>query len=152
MPHQCKPLPPASDLWEWYSYNPLTGELFSRRRNRSKSLGSTTHSGYVVLMNQGRQLYMHRVIWKWVTGADANETLDHKNQIRDDNRFENLAPASFLEQARNRSSVVLNPDKVRQIRARLSNGERPGQIHADFGCSRETIVAVQKNRIWKDVA
>ena len=67
-------------------------------------------------MNQGRQLYMHRVIWKWVTGADANETLDHKNQIRDDNRFENLAPASFLEQSRNRSSVVLNPDKVRQIR------------------------------------
>ena len=95
---------------------------------------------------------MHRVIWKWVTGADASETLDHKNQIRHDNRFENLAPASFLEQSRNRSCVVLNPDKVQQIRARLANGERPGQIHADFGCSRETVVAVQKNRIWKDVS
>ena len=154
MPQQCRPLPHAADVWEWYSFNPLTGDVYSRRRNRKRPIGSMNASGYLILgrAQHGHQIALHRLVWKWVTGNDPADTIDHINNNRADNRFWNLKEATDLHQARNRSNVKLNPDKVRQIRARLASGERPGQIHADFGCSRETVVAVQKNRIWKDVA
>ena len=147
-----KPLPSAADLWEWYSFNPLTGEVFSRRRNR-KALGSLTRSGYLILgrAHHGSQLTIHRLVWKWITGNDPDGTIDHINRNRSDNRHWNLKLATVQEQNRNKRNIKLNPDKVRQIRARIEAGELPGAIAPDFGVSRETVVAVKQRRIWKDV-
>ena len=106
MPLKSKPLPPAADLWERYSYNPLTGELFSLKRPWRPALGSVTKLGYRELT-----VYWHgpkttwqaaRVIWKWVTGEDPKETIDHIDRNPGNNRFWNLRDADWSTQMKNR--------------------------------------------------
>ena len=146
-----RPLPSAADLREWYSFNPLNGKIYSRRRNRKSALGCLDRKGYLILMAAGRQLFIHRVIWKWMTGNDPVGSIDHKNQVRHDNSIWNLRDVSVRDQNRNRSNVRLNPEKVLLIRARLASGEKAPTIAPDFGISPEAVTAIRTGRTWKDV-
>jgi hypothetical protein len=49
-----------------------------------------------------------RVIWKWVTGKDPTEQVDHENRNSGDNRWENLREADHDQNARNRSLPANN--------------------------------------------
>jgi hypothetical protein len=107
MPLQAKPLPPAADLWERYSYNPLTGELFSRVQPKRKALG-TSHrrAGHLetrlLWCEPQRCAQIHRIIWKWVTGEEPGYTIDHINRVPWDNRIWNLRVADWSTQMLNR--------------------------------------------------
>ena len=107
MPLQAKPLPPAADLWERYSYNPLTGELFSRIQPKRKALG-TSHqrAGHLetrlLWATPPRCAQIHRIIWKWVTGEEPGYTIDHINRVPWDNRIWNLRVADWSTQMKNR--------------------------------------------------
>ena len=88
-----KELPAASELWERFEYNPLTGDLYSTRRSGYKpgeSAGSLDKDGYLV--TGASRFRNHRLIWKWVTGTDvpAGMTIDHVNRCRTDNSWANL--------------------------------------------------------------
>ena len=107
MPLKSRQLPPAADLWERYSYNPLTGELFSRLHPKRKALGtSKPRAGHL----ETRLLWteppmcaqIHRIIWKWVTGEEPGYTIDHINRIPWDNHFWNLRVADWSTQMLNR--------------------------------------------------
>ena len=107
MPLQTKPLPPAADLWERYSYNPLTGELFSRIQPKRKALGtSKPRAGHLetrlLWCEPQRCAQIHRIIWKWVTGEEPGYTVDHINRVPWDNRFWNLRVADWSTQMLNR--------------------------------------------------
>ena len=106
MPLQAKPLPPAADLWERYSYNPLTGELFSRLHLKRRALGSKKKNGYLetrlLWAEQPMCAQIHRIIWKWVTGEEPGYTIDHINRIPSDNRIRNLRVADWSTQMLNR--------------------------------------------------
>lgn len=50
------------------------------------------------------RLYLaHRVIWLIQTGEWPKEQIDHRNKIRTDNRWENLACASNAENSKNKT-------------------------------------------------
>ena len=104
MPFKPKALPPVADLWERYSYNPLTGELFSLRRPSLPAVGRPDKSGYLVINMRGvpGKTSLHRLIYKWVHGTEPGETIDHINRVRDDNRFWNLREADWATQLENR--------------------------------------------------
>jgi hypothetical protein len=94
-----KPLPPAADLWDLFSYNPLTGELFWRvpksGRQLSKPAGTNSH-GYRKIMLNRKPYLVHRVIWVWVTGRDpGNLFTDHIDLNRANNRWWNLRLADI---------------------------------------------------------
>ena len=107
MPFEPKALPPAADLWERYSYNPLTGELFSLKHPKRKAFGYKDKNGYlqsVIRWHGSKQNVMiHRVIWKWVHGLEPGVTIDHINRQRSDNRFWNLRIADWVTQMNNRA-------------------------------------------------
>lgn len=106
MPIKPKALPPAADLWERYAYNPLTGTLHSLRHPKRKGFGYKDKSGYlntVIDWHGTRQNVMiHRLVWKWVTGEEPGDTIDHIDRDRSNNRFWNLRIADWSIQMRNR--------------------------------------------------
>ena len=106
MPFEPKPLPSAADIWERYSYDPLTGELHSRRHPKRKGFGYKDRSGYMATVvrwhGHTQNVMIHRLVWKWVTGEEPGETIDHIDRNRSNNRFWNLRVASWSTQMQNR--------------------------------------------------
>lgn len=101
-----KKLPIASDLNERFLYSESNGELTYRtdsgyRIKAGMRAGSIKRNGYRQVSINGKVYAEHRLIWRMVTGQDPGElTVDHINEIKDDNRFDNLRLATEKEQAR----------------------------------------------------
>lgn len=104
-----RPLPSVAELWELFSYNPLTGELFWRVRRSSQTrldvpAGFVNASGYWSIKMDGFQLLTHRLVWAWVTGTDPGKVqIDHKDQNKTNNRIWNLR---LCTDAQNRANIL----------------------------------------------
>ena len=95
-----------SDAAKVIKYDPDSGEV--TRTDRKGGGGSTDAYGYRILKYKGHQLKLHRVIWRLMTGKDPVGVVDHKNGIRDDNRWTNLQDIS---QAENVKRTKRKPNK-----------------------------------------
>lgn len=106
MPFKPRQLPDAADLWERYAYNPLTGQVFSRLHPKRKALGYCSRLGYMQTVirwhGEVQNVFIHRLVWKWVHGSEPGETIDHINRVRSDNRAWNLRIADMFVQRSNR--------------------------------------------------
>jgi len=153
MPYKVTKLPPAADLWERYSINPLTGELFSLKRpNSNKPLGRS-RDGYIRLNLKwcGIEAGAHRLVWKWFTGFDPSNTIDHINRNRSDNRIWNLREADMTMQNRNHSRCLLTVEQVAEIKRLLNAGESQSSIGRRYGVGNTTIHEIAKGRNWSSV-
>jgi hypothetical protein len=105
-----KPLPAAEELWELFDYKPLTGELVwrikaGRRVHVGDVAGCLKPRGYYEICWKQRNYTNHRVVWKWVTGADPGAMhIDHINRIKHDNRHWNLRLATGTQNRHNRAA------------------------------------------------
>lgn len=61
-------------------------------------------NGYLSGVIDCVRIHAHRAAWAWSTGQWPDETIDHKNRDRLDNRLVNLRAASFSDQIRNTTS------------------------------------------------
>jgi hypothetical protein len=88
-------------------YSPRTGRRYwrvkvsSHVRAGEETALSVDGSGYRQIMYRGRHYNAARLAWFYMTGVWP-ETIDHKNQQRDDDRWVNLRSASWKEQSWNR--------------------------------------------------
>ena len=114
------PLPSAEELHILFSYNPETGAIIRKklpddypvppnvRPSLDKLVGvpitTQLSNGYRVLSIKGRKFYVHRVIWKMMTGEDPPFFIDHINGIPNDNRGANLRTATPRENVFNRGA------------------------------------------------
>jgi hypothetical protein len=79
-----------------YALNQVYCSGTCRNMARSKSARSMDRHGYIVLRRyrsrKASQVYEHRVVMEEHIGRrlTADETVHHKNGVRDDNRIENL--------------------------------------------------------------
>lgn len=115
-----KDLPDPSYLHECFEYNPRTGCLKWRKRRplahfKSQHGSDTWHGrypgaiagtanhpdGYVRVRLGSRKALAHRIIWVLMTGEEAPE-IDHRNGIRNDNRWRNLRAATSQQNTWNR--------------------------------------------------
>ncbi len=93
-----------------FHYDQETGALswkepYDYRRRGGALITDCCVHGYLrVHPYRGISWKAHRVIWKWMTGEDA-ETVDHINRNRADNRWCNLRNATQKQQNNNRRTV-----------------------------------------------
>ena len=103
-----RPLPALEVLQENFAYEPLTGTLRWRISPWKSSVqagdiaGSTKANGYLRVMLNKKQLLVHRVVWKLMTGDEPPEVIDHINRNRSDNRWENLRSSDMQRNQGNR--------------------------------------------------
>lgn len=105
-----KPLPPQDFLRECFLYDRDTGTLTRRWRPRShfattarqnqynganaeKICSSKDSDGYIQISFDGQLYFAARLIWKMEMNEEP-ATVDHRNNILDDNRWDNLRAAS----------------------------------------------------------
>ena len=74
----------------WQAYGDPLAPL--RRGRDGSGYRGYNHDGYVVLKSRGTQIFEHRAVMEDVLGRALlpEETVHHKNGVRDDNRPENL--------------------------------------------------------------
>lgn len=97
------------ELRDLFDYDAASGILTWRKGKRKGfTAGGAGNAGYlyVHVTSEKRNLRVHRIIWKWVTGEEPTLDIDHKNRNRADNRWENLRA---LTRAQNRRHY--NPPK-----------------------------------------
>lgn len=124
-----QPLPSLEYLRKRFDYNCYTGELtwkVLREKDSSYSPSKTKmfntrwaglKAGHEFLETGGdrtmqvrldkKSYYVHRIIFKWVTGKDA-ELVDHENGVRIDNRWKNLRNVSNAVNAKNCKMHIKN--------------------------------------------
>ena len=113
------PLPTADYLRECLSYDPETGILMWKERPpehfaneglwlrwntrwAGKPAGGVMNHGYVTIKINAQPYLAHRIIWKWMTGEDPSDQIDHEKQDRTDNRWTKLRAATHGQNMINR--------------------------------------------------
>ena len=77
-----------------------------RKANRTKigdEAGCTEVQGYRVIKINDKLYKTHILIWLWYFGELPPNQIDHINQVRDDNRIENLRSVTQQQNLRNKS-------------------------------------------------
>lgn len=109
-----------------YIIDPDTGTMAKIQTN----MGSVISNGYVSVWFNGKNDYMHRVIWEFVNGPiPEGMVIDHINGVRSDNRIQNLRLATPSQNAQNRTRSKNNKSGVKGI----SFHQRDKKWHANIG-------------------
>ena len=85
-----------------YWYNPVTGEMISRRTNRPTGW---LDNGYLYISIKGKDYKVHRLIWMYLNNRWPNEMIDHINGIKTDNSLENLREVTAKQNSENRNKI-----------------------------------------------
>ena len=125
MPQVYKRLPDVAELWNRYSYNPLTGNLHHRLTGPGRTfdavVGSFNLKGYRAVNirknKRKEQFLVARVTWAWHHGKDPGDIeVDHQDRCRSNNRISNLRLATGSQQ---------NANSVRPKASGLPRGVHP---------------------------
>jgi len=118
-------LPEVEELHRLFRYDSETGKLYwkispSPRVKRGDEAGSLNPSGYRLLNIKNKSYKVHRVIYKMCHKVEPPAFIDHINEIKTDNRIENLREIDHghnLRRSKKGSGVVNPHGKVKKYRA-----------------------------------
>ena len=89
-------------------YDPETGEFRwiknYHRRKRGDVAGTEMDHGYIRIKIDQKPYRAHRLAWFYMTGEWPKDQIDHKNNIRSDNRWSNLREAANSQNVSNRKT------------------------------------------------
>ena len=101
----------AEQLREVVDYDPATGEFrwkANRKDRIGRAVGRIQSGGYRQILIGETRYMAHRLAWLYMTGAWPAHTVDHRNGIRDDNRWHNLRDATQGENCQNQRQAHAN--------------------------------------------
>ena len=105
-----------SELKELLSYCPETGIFtWKKRRGGSAKKGSAAgwlSNGYTRIAVNGKEFAAHRLAWLYQFGTLPNDSIDHINHERSDNRISNLRECTTSDNAKNMSMHKSNSSGV----------------------------------------
>jgi hypothetical protein len=134
------------------------------------ALNKSASNGYWSFSAKGCRspISLHRFVAFQLHGepAIAAECVRHKNDDRDDNRFDNIlfgsrsdnqfdipdAKRSQMGVRRNRGKRRFEPDEVRAIRGALAAGTSVNKLRRRFLCSLGAIANIRDGVTYRDVA
>jgi len=95
-------------LHEMFQYNKDTGVFTWKQKRRGLFVGDKAgcldkDSGYIKIRINNKLYYAHRLAWLYEIGEWPINQIDHKNQIKSDNRIDNLRLATNFENSGNRA-------------------------------------------------
>lgn len=130
MPKKRKLYPSADIVRARFYYDATSGVLFWRDgRMRGKIAGvPRPKDGYVTVMLNKQQYYVHRLVWSHVTGLQPPRFIDHINRDRSDNRFENLRSVTRRQNEENRAPLPLRDPTLFSLTARSAPVAPKGAI------------------------
>ena len=135
MSESYKPLPEAADLWELFSYNPLTGNLHwreSRGKEKRDSIAGTPTESEIQIGLFYSRWRAHRLIWRWRTGEDPGTlTIDHKDRNPFNNRLSNLRKANHSQQASNKNMRSNNTSGIRGVQWHKASQKWMARVNKD---------------------
>ena len=95
-------------LREVLSYDPCSGvfiwyDQYGKGKNQSSGsvAGHKNSKGYLCITVDGNIYKAHRLAWLYMTGEWPKEVIDHKDTVKDNNKFDNLREATLSENAQN---------------------------------------------------
>lgn len=94
------------DLKRNVHYNPDTG-LFTRIGTKS-IIQTTDKQGYIVIKSHGKMYKAHRLAFLYMTGIIPEKDIDHKDTIRNNNKWENLREATSTQNGANSNIYITN--------------------------------------------
>ena len=97
-------------------------------RHAGKPTGSKSNAGYIVITINSKQIMAHKLAWLYVYGEFPN-VIDHKNQVRCDNRIDNLRKSSYAENNKNASKRVDNKSGVTGVYWHSTNNRWTARIN-----------------------
>ena len=107
----------ASVLRQILTYNITTG-IFNRRNHTEKVLGRIATKGYRQIMVMGKRYMAHRLAWLYINGEWPDGQIDHINQVKDDNRIDNLRVVNNKQNGENITTFKHNTSGVKGVRLR----------------------------------
>ena len=141
-----KPPLTADRLREIMEYDLSTG-IFTRKKRfgylgniiHGHVVGSIYKNGYVYITIERKKYLASRLAWLYVFGCWPNHEIDHKNNIRCDNRFQNLRDATEINNSGNRGPNKNNTVGYKGVFRTKKNGRWTAQIslngkHTHLGC------------------
>lgn len=112
------------ELKRLLEYNPATGEffwLFTDRAVKSGNLaGSVYKNGYRYIQILSIDYRAGRLAWYYMTGEDPFDFIDHKDGVRDNNRFNNLRKATNSQNQANRGAPINNTSGFKGVSWQVS--------------------------------
>jgi len=108
------------ELKKQVSYDSSTGVFTWLVANSSSvkvgdDAGSVTNQGYISVQIHGERYLAHRLAWLYTYGFFPENSLDHINRSRTDNRIENLREVSNSCNIRNSKPHTNNTSGVRGV-------------------------------------
>ena len=102
-----------------FRYDPSTGILRWRIKRQGVYKGRKCNSldadGYYRVKFNGRSYRVHRLIWLYVYGYLPEYIIDHRDQIKTNNRIENLREVSHYCSSQNRDTFKNNTSGIKGI-------------------------------------
>lgn len=123
-----------------------------------------SRAGYLQVNIHGRIIRVNRLVaFNFLSNPSALPEVQHINDIKADNRVENLKWGTQKDNASDRNlhghtcrgtknkNAKLNENKVRQIRKLRQEGLSLNKIAKKFNVSKKLILLINQNKIWVHV-
>lgn len=92
-------------LRELFDYNQKTGIFVRKVRcghfKHGTVAGTPTEKGYIRINIDGKHYYAHRLAWFYVRGRWPKGDIDHREMVKNDNRFSELRAATRAQNMQN---------------------------------------------------
>lgn len=80
-----------------------------------KEAGARHGAGYITIGIYGNGYLAHRLAWFYMTGEWPSDDVDHRNGLRNDNRWCNLRPATRQQNMQNKRKLDANTSGIKGV-------------------------------------
>ncbi len=145
-------------LHELFNYDSLTGIFTQTGKGRTHKKGTVSGTrrpdNYIQITYRKKFYLAHRLAFLYMTGNFPKEEIDHKNHIKNDNRWSNLKEISRHNNSKNRTLSSNNKTGYhgittygKKFRVQIHNNKKRGETIGYYNTLDEAILVRKKKEL-----